>query len=301
MGKGVPKWRDFERLVAHIESTLVPQGALVTSPDKVMDLQTGIMREVDASIRIDVGSTPILITIECRDRSEAQDVTWIEELATKKDSIGAAKTIAVSRAGFSEAASKLAGLKGIDLRTFEDRIGEEIVQQFLSGFRVSVIAVEQSGASLYFELEDGVPLAPSEIGEDLRLALQENAHGPIVQEVATGAWITVDRLLRELENHCPEDGTLKRVGVVATFPPQAYLVSTTTGPRFVSKVRLEANLKRSIVPVPPKSLYEYRAGERTLRRTLDFAGPVFTNGDGVRILLDLDSARLDRKKDPPSE
>ena len=98
-------WREFERLVARIERDLAPRGAVVRSPDRVPDLVTGSLREVDASIRFTVGSAPILITIECRRRAAVQDDTWIEQLAAKKEKVGAAKTIAVSASGFSEPAS----------------------------------------------------------------------------------------------------------------------------------------------------------------------------------------------------
>jgi hypothetical protein len=91
----------------------------VKSPDRIQDILTGSLREVDASIKIKVGSISILITIECRKRSTVQDDTWIEQLATKKEKIGAAKTIAVSASGFSEPAKITARLKGIELRTIE--------------------------------------------------------------------------------------------------------------------------------------------------------------------------------------
>lgn len=72
-----PKWREFEKLTALIEQHLGPQGAIVRSPDYITDKITGEQREVDASVRYQVGSVPILITIECRDRTSVQDVTWI--------------------------------------------------------------------------------------------------------------------------------------------------------------------------------------------------------------------------------
>ena len=67
------EWREFEQLVARIEQTLAPQGAVVTSPDHVKDLYTGQDREVDATIRFRVGTVPILITVECRKRDRVQD------------------------------------------------------------------------------------------------------------------------------------------------------------------------------------------------------------------------------------
>ena len=120
------EWQQFERLAARIEATLAPMGAVVRSPDKVRDLLTGSDREVDASIRYIVGTVPILITVECRRRNVIQDDTWIEQLATKREKIGAAKTIAVSSSGFTEPARKTASLKGIELRDLREISSDEI-------------------------------------------------------------------------------------------------------------------------------------------------------------------------------
>ena len=77
-----------------------------------------------------VGSVSVLITVECRKRTAIQDTTWIEQLATKKENIGAAKTIAVSASGFSKPAKKIAQLKGIELRTIEE-VNDEGVLNWL--------------------------------------------------------------------------------------------------------------------------------------------------------------------------
>ena len=123
----VKEWRQFEQLVARIEKTLAPKGAIVKSPDRIQDILTGSLREVDASIKIKVGSVPILITVECRKRSTTQDDTWIEQLATKKEKIGAAKTLAISASGFSEPAKVTARLKGIELRTIDQVNDADII------------------------------------------------------------------------------------------------------------------------------------------------------------------------------
>ncbi len=94
------EWREFERLVARIEADAGPRGLRIKSPDYIRCRTTGRLREVDASIRTQIGTVEVLVTIECRRRSKVQDVTWIEQLATKKDTIGASHTIAVSASGF---------------------------------------------------------------------------------------------------------------------------------------------------------------------------------------------------------
>lgn len=102
------EWRDFEKLVARIEEAAAPLQAVVSVDDKIPDLVTGTLRQVDASIRYKVGTADVLIVIECRKRSRKPDVTWIEQLATKCSAIGAAKTIAVSQTGFSKEAQLMA-------------------------------------------------------------------------------------------------------------------------------------------------------------------------------------------------
>lgn len=115
-----PEWRKFEKLVARIERAAAPRNATVKSPDRIADISTGTLREVDASIRFTVGTVPVLITIECRKHNKPQDVTWIEQLAMKGQNIGAAQTIAVASEGFTQEAEEMARLRGIVLRKIEN-------------------------------------------------------------------------------------------------------------------------------------------------------------------------------------
>jgi hypothetical protein len=119
------EWKAFERLVARIEETLSPH-ATVKSPDHIPDLTTKTLREVDASVRFMSGSVPVLFTIECRRRKRKDDVLWIEQLATKRTSIGANQTIAVSSGGFSKEATEKARLLNLELRRLHDVTDDEI-------------------------------------------------------------------------------------------------------------------------------------------------------------------------------
>ena len=123
-----PEWREFEALVARIEADADPFGLTVKSPDRIRDRITGRSREVDASIYRNVGSTRLLVTIECRRRRHRQDVTWIEQLAAKKEAIGADRTIAVSATGFTAAAHAAASQHGIDLRQLSEVSAGEICE-----------------------------------------------------------------------------------------------------------------------------------------------------------------------------
>jgi len=89
--KKTPEWRLFEKPVARLERTAASKHATVKSPDRILDQQTGKLRAVDASIRFRAGSEEILIVVECRRRKRKSDVTWIEELATRRQKFGAAR------------------------------------------------------------------------------------------------------------------------------------------------------------------------------------------------------------------
>jgi hypothetical protein len=119
-------WREFERLVTRVEEALAPMGAKVASPDKLMDRITGEFREVDASIRYKVGTTEILIILECRERKTVQDSMWIEQLATKQRDVGAAKCIAATTTGFTKGAERKAAALGIELRRIRSIDSEAI-------------------------------------------------------------------------------------------------------------------------------------------------------------------------------
>ena len=118
--KRSPDWREFEKLVTRIEATLVPKGAIVRSPDRLRSLLTNRLREVDASIKVKLGTTDIVVTVECRKRKASQDVTWLEQLSSKKQALGVARTIAVSTSDFSSDAINVARHYGIDLRVVRD-------------------------------------------------------------------------------------------------------------------------------------------------------------------------------------
>lgn len=188
-------WRQFEILVFRIEASLLPVGAEVKSPDRIRDKVTGQLREVDASIRYQVGTTPILITLECRERASVQDDTWIEQLASKKHKIGASVTVAVSSEGFSAPAQKSAEHNGIEIRTLTD-VSHTDAAQWINDIEVTVEfrewrfldlklqlvnapndveldprflqQIEDEGyeAALAFRREDSKPLIMREIGEN---------------------------------------------------------------------------------------------------------------------------------------
>jgi hypothetical protein len=112
--------RDLEEFVQLIERMLTHAGIEIKSPEYVTGRLSGSRREIDVSLRSNIGSTMVFVIIECRDRRDTEDVRWIEQLATKREDVGADKAVAVSKVDFTEGARNMAATKGIELRTFED-------------------------------------------------------------------------------------------------------------------------------------------------------------------------------------
>ena len=118
--------RKLEKIVRDLEKFLGDSNLEVKSPDKLFDYASESYREVDISIKGKLGTHPILIVIECRDWGKPQNVTWIEQLKTKRDGIRANKMIAVSTSGFSLNAKTLAEKYGIEIRNVNDLDAKEL-------------------------------------------------------------------------------------------------------------------------------------------------------------------------------
>ena len=139
------KGRELEKLVANLETLLSDTAIAVKSPDYVPDVITGRLREVDVSLRAKAGSVDLLVILEVRDRKNKDDVTWIEQLATKKADVGASKIVAVSSSGFSQTAQDTALRYGIELRTIESLT----IDTIQSWFRVTHVELARHQSILH--------------------------------------------------------------------------------------------------------------------------------------------------------
>lgn len=232
------EWKEFERLVARIEEIAAPQGAVIKSPDRIRDLTTGKMREVDASIRYRVGTADILITIECRKRSRRADDTWIEQLATKRNKLGAAKTIAVSSTGFSDSALITARHHGLELRVLSEISAQDLHGWFLPTGAVHVFRkIEQIECVVFLQCTDGLPTdygfkAPDEFEP---IFYHDRIHSPFPAA-------TLFHLVELIEPDCffsiPLDGSLTKMAF--KLGPCGLSVKGQEGRLAVHNVRLSA-------------------------------------------------------------
>jgi hypothetical protein len=127
------KGRSLELLVKRIKEHQSPE-AKVSSPELVSDVDTGQWREVDIGIRVPRDDGSVFIAIECRDRAADQGVEWIEQLISKKQSIGADVLVAVTSSKFSKPARVKALKHGVILARMTRKLPEELGQLAASFF-----------------------------------------------------------------------------------------------------------------------------------------------------------------------
>lgn len=91
-------------------------GLQVTRNARLTDPATGKSRELDVHVTGIVGTTRVAVGFECRDRSRPADVTWIEQLNSKRADLRLDKLTAVSTSGFTKEAVLKAKQHSIGLR-----------------------------------------------------------------------------------------------------------------------------------------------------------------------------------------
>ena len=114
-----PKWKQFEFLVAKIQSDLAGANARVTPNDKILG-KTGTLRQIDISIRSSAGRFEFLVIIDCKDYGRPLDIKDVEEFIGMVQDVGAHKAALVSSNGYPATAKTRAKQAQIDIFTVVD-------------------------------------------------------------------------------------------------------------------------------------------------------------------------------------
>jgi hypothetical protein len=103
----------FQRAAFVIHRSLEPEWK-VTESDMLLDIHTGTSREVDITARRTAAGHELLLCVECRDHGRAADVSWVEQMFTKHQSLPTSKLALWSRSGFTREAIAKSKLLKID-------------------------------------------------------------------------------------------------------------------------------------------------------------------------------------------
>lgn len=261
-------WREFELMVAHIESQLCPLGAVVKSPDKIVDKVSGSLREVDASIRYKVGSTPILITIECRNRERIQDDIWIEQLVQKQEKIGASATIVVSVNGFTKPAQKSAHHYNIELRTLQEITNSQNLE-WLENIRLNVDLVFWKYKSIEISLDTN----------DLSVTLDPVINNKIY-ELGHDAYIAKNdetgqkMYLGEIGSKFVDEGLFPKIPGIEAFgevwPEEPLYVATSEGKTKLNRVLLSVEIVAMTTTLTAVKAFDYSSIEGSIAQVAEF-------------------------------
>ncbi len=249
--------RAFEELVARLEKILAPTGATIKSPDHITDSVTGVSREVDVSIRFTDADSDRLITVECRDRRNDEDVRWIEQLVTKQKDIGAWKTYAVSSARFSAPAIAKAKHYGIEIRQFSEITDAAIAQDWAtnsSQLRIDVLVPDVYLVDLRVQPDAGLPSEFYEtLTEDLtNIDLKELFAPSDFQKLK--AWL--------VDPHDSNDSFHFSLS-------SHYVLEAGPGKPVEAAFVAQYMAKRRVVSVPVQSVQQYKSPEETLFQIIE--------------------------------
>jgi len=274
------KGRNLEEVVKLLEEALIEQNIEVKSPDYIPDKDTGQPREVDISLRGNIGSSKFLIIIECRDRIEMPDSTWIEQIACKRESVGADKVIAVSSTGFTEPAKIKAQKNKIELRTFEEIDPQEMRQLFLLSGHINLCRmtkdVHRIHINCYNPNKEKIEL-PAEMAA--RCTPDFDWDAPIFIIKKNGTYVSLNYIWScfsdKLYSNVPNDGTKIRLPIRLNFPNEddRFQLLSLSGPIDVTFIEFDAILwveNEKVFPTLTRSYKDCCKEKRKLAEIQEF-------------------------------
>lgn len=273
------KGRDLEKLVAALENLLSNSNIEVKSPDYIVGVNSGSRREVDVSLRSIVGSSEILVILETRDRTEIDDVRWIEQLAMKKEDVLASKVVAVSSAGFTEGAKNTAQRLGVSLREVNELNFDAIAEWFrVTEFRV----FEQKGILQNAEVRVDEEFLEIAINRTKNI----NLNSPFLIHMPSGKEQSILQAWKDAVNQNPQmfeglepniDPIRRTIIVDYPNPDNRYRIKTDIGDFPVKEIVFDVNLSITITLCPISEIIQYSKvdGEKisqSVRYSLNLGG-----------------------------
>ncbi len=180
-----PGWRQFEKLIADIQTQLVPDGEV--EHDVKIEGKSGALRQCDVVVRHKIGLCPILVVFECKDNTKPVDVGMVDAFVGKLDDVAASKGVLVSTSGFQSGARRRAAKANILLLSHREATDAD--WKALLGEH-SWITLDMRG------FEDTHAMARLESGTHRRLAPHE-------QLVLAGQQITVQEFVNDCHDQVP--------------------------------------------------------------------------------------------------
>ncbi|APH38226.1 restriction endonuclease [Methanohalophilus halophilus] len=275
------KGKELEETVSLLHKILTKDEYEITSPDFLIDKITGQQREVDISIKANIGSIPLTIIIECRDRNTKQDSMWIEQLATKCQNLNVQKVIAVSSNDFTEPAKTTAKHYGIETRVLS-QIGKEDIHSWFLGDCLPVIhkqyeiikiltfeLVDYNGNNIKFESDEEKFMSNNE-----KLSLNELFYQEVIVKQS------------EIFKDIPEDGIRIQKKVAFADKDQIYKMEISETEMYQLKgFTAEVHLWKELKKLPISDIIRYEDSDMTFLEGVSFSELEFGEGGKIKMGL----------------
>src|SRR6266436_5934099 len=177
----MPDWLDYQELVAAIYRDISPN-AVVTHNDSILSLESRTKRQIDVSIRADLGGHGLLIIVQAKHLNRPADVNVVGEFNAVIEDVRASKGVLICSAGFTATALAYANNKNIDLCTAHDATS----RNWALDLRIPLLWIEPS-IDFLIELElmpKETNTEPLEVDGDFGKWLLSRDGGATVQSIA---------------------------------------------------------------------------------------------------------------------
>ena len=185
------KGTQFEKLIERLEKLLGSFDDVNISHNVwIKDKITGQKRQIDIWMTAIVGSIPVKVMFECRNRDKLEDVTWVEQVKVKRDDVKADKAVMITSSSFTKPAKDKAKHNGIIIRTVDELSIAEIAEWIIEKVELRVRSFKIVDARLNYKSQFSLQ-SPSEL--DKRLADIQNKASDTISLIREN--LTSDNLL----------------------------------------------------------------------------------------------------------
>jgi hypothetical protein len=177
-------WQEFEDVIELLHRKLHPR-AVVKRNDHLPGRVSGVARQIDVSIRYELGPNELLIIVECKRHGRKVGIEEMDAFVAKKNDVGAHLGIIISERGFTRGARSVGDAAGIKAYTLRDTRREGWPGQIDVKIFVEHSTLHVHGYDIANEDGSPIKLPP---GEKIRLFSLKEPHKEL----------TIDDLIREI-------------------------------------------------------------------------------------------------------
>lgn len=172
--------KPFERLVAAVQRRLDGKSK-VTWHDMIAG------RQIDVSIRGRIGSSEVLIMVECRDYADPIGIDHVDGVHSVQQEIGANKAIIVARSGFTRDALRKGAAVGIDTCSLGPATPSDYPEGTVRKCCMNIIPIHTGLDRVELEFTDGqrTPISP------LYQLESDDGQSAFIDQIITG-WLAND-------------------------------------------------------------------------------------------------------------